>query len=229
MEQDRWSGRGQEKTAEFSTSTVRLPWKAGRIALARRAQHGIVPEAGQLSGGRQRSTDEGFQSQVWESVREVQVSLGQAMKQDVADERSRSSLQLSLENAAIASALEDYESTLGGLAKEHADAVGYVFAINGEINSGDDFGSAGLFRRLWLRLLKTSAIEVIAQDKAPMRDQPALAEVAAFIDEVRAAEPVSKPMPGRMRLETRETEKALYTEIRRSTGLLVHRSFIAAH
>lgn len=52
VEQGRWSGRGQEKTAEFSASTARLPWKAARIALARRAQHEILPEAAQPGGGR---------------------------------------------------------------------------------------------------------------------------------------------------------------------------------
>ena len=34
-------------------------------------------------------------------------------------------------------------------------------------------------------------------------------------------------MPGRLRLETRETDKALYTEIRRRNGQWVHRSFVA--
>ena len=34
--------------------------------------------------------------------------------------------------------------------QEHPDAVGYVFAVGGRIDGGDEFGSAGLFRKLWL-------------------------------------------------------------------------------
>ena len=129
---------------------------------------------------------------MWESVREVQASLSRALLVDVLDERSRSSLQLSLENKALSSALEEYEAALGGLLQGHPNAVGYVFAVNGMINSGDEFGSAGLFRKLWLRQLKAVATEAVAEEDAPMRDRVTLAEVAAFIDGVRAAESVGK-------------------------------------
>ena len=247
VEEGRWSGRGEEDVAEFSASTERVPSKAARVALAERVQRELVPEAGGVAsqpqqqprsadvglrvtsqlGQRQGPAGAGLQGQVWESVREVQTSLGRAMSVDVADERSRSSLQLSLENKALAAALEEYEATLGGLLQGQPDAVGYVFAVNGRINSGDEFGSAGLFRKLWPRQLKAAATEAIAEEGAPMRDRVTLTEVAAFIDGLRAAEPVGKPMPGRMSLETRETGMALYTEIRRRNGPWVHRSFIA--
>lgn len=47
--------------------------------------------------------------------------------------------------------------------------------------------------------------------------------------QVRAASWLAsgRSMPDRMSLETRETETALYTEIRRWNGPWVHRSFIA--
>ena len=230
VEQGRWSGRGQEKTTAFSVSTARLPSKAGKIAIVKRVQREIVAEDGRVASQprlQQRSDEASFQEQVWDSVREVQMNLGQAMKLDIANERSRSSLQLSLENAALAAALGEYEAALSDLLQGHPEAVGYVFAINGRINSGDEFGNAGLFRKLWPRQLNAAATEAIGEEDASIRKQPTLAEVAAFIDEVRAAEPVGKFMPGRMSLETRETEKALYTEIRRQNGLWMHRSFIA--
>jgi hypothetical protein len=231
VEHGRWSGRGQEKTTYFSASTARLPSQAGRRAIAERVRRAMVPEADSAArptrGGRQQWEGGNLQYQVWDSVREVQVNLGLAMESDVADERSPSSLQLSLENTALASALEDYGATLGRLPQEHLDAVGYVFTINGKINSGDEFGSAGLFRKLWLRQLKAASTEAIAEEDTPIRNQPTLAEVVEFIDGVRAAEPVGKSMPGRMSLEMRETEKALYTEIRRQNGRWIHRSFVA--
>ena len=230
VEEGRWSGRGEEDVAEFSVSTERVPSKAARIALAKRVQREFVPEAGGVAsqpGRRARPLGASLQGRVWESVRDVQMGLGRAMSVDVADERSRSSLQLSLENRALVSALEEYEAALSGLLQGRPDAVGYVFAVNGKINSGDEFGSAGLFRKLWPRQLKAAATEAIAEEDAPMRDQPTPAGVAAFIDEVRAAESVGTSMPGRMSLATRETGMALYTEIRRQNGPWVHRSFIA--
>ena len=230
VEEGRWSGRGEEEVAAFSASMARMPSRAARMALAERVQREIVPEVARVasqSGQRQGSAGASLQGRVWESVREVQKNLGRAMSAEVADERSRSSLQLSLENAALASALEAYEAALGGVPQGHPDAMGYVFAVNGRINSGDEFGSAGLFRKLWPRQLTAAATEAIGEKEAPTRDRPTLAEVAAFIDGARAAEPVGKSMPGRMSLETRETEMALYTEIRRQDGLWVHRSFIA--
>lgn len=225
VEHGRWSGRGQEETTEFSASTARLPSQAGRMAIAERAR--IVSGADSTARptrAQQRLEGESLQGQVWDSVREVQEQLSPLA---VIDERSPSSLQLSLENTALAAALEDYEATLGRLPQEHPGAVGYVFAVNGKINGGDEFGSAGLFRKLWPRQLKAVSTEAIAQADTPTGNQPTLAGVAAFIDGARAVEPVGTAMPGRMSLETRDTEKALYTEIRRHNGHWVHRSFVA--
>ena len=230
VEHGRWSGRGQEETTEFSASTARLPSQAARMAIAERVQYEIafgVESTARPARRRQRLEGESLQHQVWDSVGEVQMKLSYSVASDVADGRSPSSLQLSLENTALASALEDYEATLGRLPQEHLGAVGHVFAINGKIYSGDEFGSAGLFRKLWPRQLKAASTEAIAEEDTPIRDRPTLAEVAAFIDGVRAAEAVSKSMPGRMSLEMRETEAALYTEVRRRNGRWVHRSFIA--
>ena len=230
VEHGRWSGRGQEKTTEFSASTARMPSKEGKRVLAERVRREIVSGADSTARpnrGRQRWEGESLQYQAWDSVREVQMNLRHFVGPDVVDNRSPSSLQLSLENTALASVLKDYGATLGGLPQEHPRAVGYVFAINGKINSGDEFGSAGLFRKLWSRQLRAASTEAIAEEDTPIRNQPTLAEVAAFIDGVRTAEPVGMSMPGRISLEMRETEKALYTEIRRQNGRWVHRSFVA--
>ena len=146
---------------------------------------------------------------------------------DIADARSRSSLQLSLENPDLASALEDYEAALGRLAQDHADAVGYVFAVGGKLDGGDEFDSAGLFRKLWARQLRAAATQALASDPGPGRDPPAPAEVSAFIDGARRGDAAVREMPGGMSLEAREAETALYTEMRRARGSWFHRAFIA--
>ena len=126
----------------------------------------------------------------------------------------------------MSSALKNYEAGLGKLVREHPRTVGYVFAINGKINSGSEFGSAGLFQKLWPRQLKAAATEAMANDSAKQRNELTLAKVAGFIDDAGAAEPVGRPMPGGMSLGIRQTEQSLYTEIRRQNGNWVHRSFI---
>ena len=224
VEQGRWSPRDGETVTGFSASTARLPSKAGRIAAAERLRREIEPGA---SGGRAQSAESSLQSQVWESIRILQANLRQSLESEVADARSPSSLQLSLESSALASALEGYEAALHGLARDHEDAVGYIFAIDGRIDSGDEFGSAGLFRKLWPRLLKAAATVAVAREDAPANGRPTPAEVAVFIDEARAVDPLSKSMPGGTSLETRQTETVSYTEVRRGNGRWVHRSFIA--
>lgn len=224
VEQGRWSPRNGDTVTGFSASTARLPSRAGRIAAVERLRREIGPDA---SGGRVESAEMSLQSQVWDSIRALQANLSQSLESDIADARSPSSLQLSLESSALASALEDYERALHGLARDHEDAVGYVFAIDGRIDSGDEFGSAGLFRKLWPRLLKAAATVAIAREDAPASGRPTPVEVAVFIDEARAVEPLGKSMPGGTSLETRQTETVSYTEVRRGNGRWVHRSFIA--
>ena len=228
VEQDRWEGRGAETEREFSASTARLPSKAGRVALYYRAEESDgatgsqpAPTTGRLSGRND------LQSRVWASVAATQAALTGALRRPVADERSRSSLQLSLENASLASALKGYETALGGLAQEHPDAVGYLFAVGGRLDGGDEFASAGLFRKLWARQLKAAATEALASERAAGRADPMPAAVAAFIDAARAGRASSRAMPGRMTVETRASEEAFFTEMRRSEGRWVHRSYIA--
>ena len=223
VEGGRWSERDGEEASVFSQSTARLPSRKGRIALFEQAKRWFAPESDHAAW----SDGDNLQSRVWESVSAVQADLGSAMSLDVADERSPSSLQLSLENPGLASALERYEVALGSLAQGHQDAVGYVFAIDGRIVGGDEFANAGLFHKLWPRQLTAAATEAIAERSVSVRGQPTLAEVGAFIDAARTGEPVGMSMPGEFRLETHETGEVLHTELLRPDGFLVHRSLAA--
>ena len=223
VEGGRWSSRDGEEASVFSKSTARLPSRNGRIALFEQAKRWLAPESDRLAW----SDVEDLRGRVWESVSTVQADLGSAMARDVADERSPSSLQLSLENPGLVSALELYEVALGSLAQGNRDAVGYVFAIDGRIAGGDEFANGGLFRKLWARQLTAAATEAIAERSVSVRGQPTLAEVGAFIDAARTGEPVGMSMPGELRLETRQTGEVLHTELLRADGFLVHRSLAA--
>ncbi len=239
VEAGRWAPRGLENVGAFSASAYRMPSRAGKIAIMKSMGRESAPETDRLerlrerwpglriSQGTRRRMGSYHQDDVWRSVGAMQKSLERAVRSQVTDERSRTSLQLSLENKRLASAQADYEKTLGSLLEKYPDAVGYVFAVNGRINSGDEFGSAGLFRKLWSRQLKAAATEAIAEKSASQRRQPTLVEVAGFIDSARAAKPALSAMPGGINLETRKASGSFYMEIRRGNDHWVHRQFIA--
>ena len=46
------------------------------------------------------------------------------------------------------------------------DVVGYVFAVNGKLNSADVYPSNGLFRKMWPKLLQASVTEAIGEKNA---------------------------------------------------------------
>ena len=240
VEQGRWARRGLENVMAFSTSAYRMPSRAGKIAMMKSMGYETAPETarigrltfergqrplGWLQGIRQQR-GASLQGEVWRSVGAMQKALYHAVRAQVADQRSRTSLQLSLENKRLASAVADYEKALGGLSAKHPDAVGYVFAVNGRINSGDEFESTGLFHKLWSRQLKAAATEAIAEKGAHKLIQPTLAEVGAFIDSARAAKPALRAMPGGLNLETREASGSFYMEVRRGNDRWVHRNFV---
>ena len=240
VEAGRWAPRGLEDMGVFSASAYRMPSKAGKIAIMKSMRRETAPETRRsarlgyelygsriLEGMRRRPGGAYLQGEVWHSVAIMQKGLGRAVRAQVADRRSRTSLQLSLENKHLASARADYDKALGSLLEKHPDAVGYVFAVNGRINSGDEFGSAGLFRKLWQRQLTAAATEAIAETGAPKHGQPTLAEVAAFIDTARAAKPARRAMPADMSLVTRKGSGLYYMEVLRGNDHWVHRNFVA--
>ena len=76
---------------------------------------------------------------------------------------SPTSYQLSVEDEDLQKRKEQYRVALAKIIEEKPDAVGYAFAINGEINTADAYGSGILFRKLWNKLLDAAALEAIAE------------------------------------------------------------------
>ena len=56
---------------------------------------------------------------------------------NVRDGASESSLELSVENSKVKESTADYIKALSGILSKHNDVIGYVFAINGKVNSAD--------------------------------------------------------------------------------------------
>ena len=81
--------------------------------------------------------------------------------------QSASSLQLALENEKLIDAQKAYIKALKAAGESGDDIVGFVFAVNGKLNSADVYPSNGLFRKMWGKLLTASAIEAIGHKDEP--------------------------------------------------------------
>ena len=79
----------------------------------------------------------------------------------------QASLQLALENEKLADTRKAYVAALKRPARQGDDIVGYVFAVNGKLNSAEIYESNGLFRKMWPKLLDASATEAISHRNDP--------------------------------------------------------------
>ena len=77
------------------------------------------------------------------------------------------------ENDKLKQAQTAYIAALQGAGVTGDDVVGYVFAINGKINSGDIYASNALFRKTWSKLLAANVTEAISVKRGSRRSAAA--------------------------------------------------------
>ena len=165
VEHGRWSGRGNERAAVFSSSADAATTKEIKLAA-------------------KRSTSQG---EVWRSVTVAQDKLSRNVGSRVNSTVSESSLQLAVENNKVQETADSYVKALSSIANRSDDVIGYVFAINGKVNSADIYGSNVLFKKLWPKLLKANAVEAIAELQ-PGKFAPASPEsVSGFLSDSEKA------------------------------------------
>ena len=169
---------------------------------------------------------------VWQSVRATQNNLSDNLGAQVRSMQSASSLQLALESEKLLDAQKSYMNALLPAGERDDDIVGFVFAVNGEINSADVYPSNGLFRKMWPKLLKASAIEAIGHRTARAVAPPSAEAAATFLRAAEAGNASEQTLPAGVRLETREGEKAYLFETARlgspsAPGAWLHRNYLA--
>jgi hypothetical protein len=221
VEQGRWSARGGEDVAKFSSSSASLPSRAAKIELAG------VPQ----KGGADAQSVSKRQLEIWKSVSDIQGKLSSSLGASVAAAPSRTSLQLALENGSLARAQADYVKALQPLGEKDDDIVGYIFAVNGKLNSADIYPSNGLFRKMWPKLLRASATEALTERNGTAEPPPPVAEASGFLATPAAAPSVEKNVGSGGRIEMRESAKALIMEAKpaaaASASAWVHRNYLA--
>ncbi len=233
VEHGRWSQRGDENVAQFSSSAEALPSREAKLAM--KAPIDTSPQTEETNIGTVQSI-QGYvdetserQSKVWEEVSRTQSKLTGGLNQAVQSATSESSLQLSLENEKLQAKRTDYIKALEGYGTEKDDIIGYVFAINGKLNSADLYPSNALFRKMWDKLLTASVTEAIGEsgDAAlTTATPPAAAAVKSFLAEAEQGESSSQDIEGLAKQDVRDAKTSLFVGVRSSDGQWIHRNYL---
>jgi len=157
VESGRWQARGTEKVDKFSMSSNQVASRDLRVA------------------SRYRKS----QQEVWNNAEELQEKLSNNVGKSVKSPVSSSSLELTLGNKDVRKHAEDYVNALGDIIKDRKHIIGFVFAINGQLNTAEVYGSEDLFSRLWPKLLRTAAVEAFAELKKDKYFRPPSTKAAA--------------------------------------------------
>jgi hypothetical protein len=217
VEQGRWTPRGTESAAAFESASSAVPSRDAKLAMK-------APAPGSVGG---RGDVAQRQQGVWSEVAKTQDKLTRSLGAPVAAAESRSSLPLALENGALGAARRDYVAALRGAGERGDDVVGYVFAVNGRLNSGDVYASNALFRKMWAKQLDAAATEAIGDGAAPSGAPPTVEAVAAFLDAAGRGPAAQTRLEAGTTLETRDGGEALLFESPRAGGAWFHRNYIA--
>ena len=210
VEQGRWSKRGAESATQFNASTQAVPSKALKMAVK----------------------DSGSQSAVWSSVAVSRAKLAGAAglaAMPATGLTASTSMQMAMDIKPVADATEPYTKALSKVADNKADVIGYVYAINGEINSAEIYSSSELFRRMWPKLLRASATEALAErPKAKPAAAPAIPVVKSALAEVERGKESSRNSAGESTVVRRESAKTVLFETHDSKGGAgwIHRSYL---
>ncbi len=141
VEQGRWSRRGMESQAEFSSSKKSLSSKELKLANKYRSSQG----------------------EVWNEVAQVQQRLGENVGKLVKPPESVTSLQLTLEDKDVEKHVKAYMAGISKQIGDSKDVIGFAFAVNNKLNNAHLYGNAALFRKLRNKMLESCAVEALSE------------------------------------------------------------------
>jgi len=161
VESGRWRARGTEKVDNFSMSSNQVASRDLRVASRYRRS----------------------QKEVWDNAADLQEKLSHNVGKSVKSPLSSSSLELTLGNKDVRKHAQEYVNALRGIIKDRKHIIGFVFAINGQLNTAEVYGSEDLFRQLWPKLLRTAAVEAFAELKKDKHFKaPSTKAAAVFLE-----------------------------------------------
>jgi hypothetical protein len=209
VESGRWHRRAAEEAGSFSSSKSYLSSRKLRMA-AKLSQS---------------------QSEVWEEVSQTQRALSTSMQKEIHAAASPTSYQLAVEDQDLGARKVDYHQALAKALDEAPDAIGFAYAINGQINTADVYGSSALFRKLSSKLLDAAILEAIAESHraAPQQSEITAEAVRAWMAEGETGEVSNRQdVPPRVQVETRRstTSYRFDTHDRELKDAVLHRNLV---
>jgi hypothetical protein len=230
VEHGRWSQRGGEDARRFESADAALPSRAAKLALAGASK---PAESRDVRG---ELATPSRQQQVWREVAAIQQKLTRTLAVPVAEPRSATSLQLSLENKKLREVEDGYVRALEPLGESDASVVGYAIAVNGKVTSADVYPSNGLFRKLWPKLLRASVAEAIGEKLEATAKPPQPEAVDGFLKDAQSAAATRKVLTTRGSVDIRESDRVVFQEARPAPSAApaspaadtwAHRSYLA--
>lgn len=207
VESARWSQRGRESLSNFSASQGMIATKQLKLATKHDAS----------------------QRQVWNEVEVANDKLTAGVAANVRARESESSFQLALENDKVQEFATRYLDELTSIVDTYSDVIGFVFAINNSLNSADVYSTNAQFKRFWPRLLKTAAIEAIAERTSDVPSEiVSISGTGEFlIGSERGTETLNE-VTTRTHMLKREADASLFFETRDMAhgGAWVHRNYL---
>ncbi len=205
VESARWHQRRHESAAHFSSSDEFVSSKKTKAAFRT-----------------SRS-----QREVWSHVAEAQTKLSAHLGVDCRSAESPSSLLHTFERPELRSAHGDYLETFSTAPEENT--TGVVWTINGIPSHADLYASPALFRKVWPKLLRSSALEAMTEFHP---DDASLSigeeELLAWLDTAIEAPAEEETLPPRTRILTRRAHRQLRSEtLDTSLAAPVHVSILA--
>ncbi len=209
VESGRWQQRKNENVGQFSSSNER-----------------IVTKDLKLAANKARS-----QSEVWKEVEKTQDKLSNNVGKTVKSAASSTSLQLSLEDKEVTATTDEFVKKLSGIIDGKNDVIGYAFVINGKINSADVYASNFLFKKLWLKLLKATAVEAVSElNEARAARVVTVSDIKAFLDGADSGKSQERIITNRVKAVTKEDKENVVFESRDSkTKVTIHKSYVKKH
>jgi hypothetical protein len=231
VEAGRWSSRGEESVAAFSSAKEAMPSREARLAMRAPLATASVPQPNDPSrmSPELPESDGTYlrQREVWESVAKTQSNLTMGLTASVASPDSETSLQLSLENEKLQKARAAYLSALEEAGEKKDDIVGYVFAVNGRISSADVYPSNALFSKMWPKQLAAGVTEAIGAVETKPAATPSTDAVDQFLTMAEKGKAQEQVVNNLSRQEVRDADATLFVEARRGDGAWVHRNYLA--
>ncbi|HWV80439.1 MAG TPA: DUF6569 family protein [Hyphomicrobiaceae bacterium] len=192
------------------------------------ARPAIVPQRDPQRIVQGRPGGQSGQGEVWNSVSTAQLQLATRLAAPMASDKSKTSLQLTLENERLQKAQAEFVAALEAKGLTESDVIGVVVAVNGAVTGADIYPSNGLFRKMWPKLVRAAATEAIANPAKAATTAPGIADVEKFLASAENGEASTRGLADIAQHETKESADVLKVEARTSDGRWIHRNFLAA-